>query len=160
MIICTQHVWQRKDGVRFRTTEENDGLTLKLWRGEGMSLLGFDLERDSVTPQFVGFAVRCKHPGAADFVELSNRIAFHYTGANAGKKFFPTSKAPYQKFRWVHFPREVVPGDYRYECQSASDRDPRSASKRDPFVLPFERLALAPSELVGVAETVRARVVM
>ena len=46
------------------------------------------------------------------------------------------------------------------QCQSASDRDPRSASKRDPFVLPFERLALAPSELVGVAETVRARVVM
>ena len=45
-------------------------------------------------------------------------------------------------------------------CQSASDRDPRSASKRDPFVLRFERLALAPSELVGVAETVRARVVM
>ena len=46
------------------------------------------------------------------------------------------------------------------DCQSASDRDPRSASKRDPFVLRFERLAGAPSELVGVADTVRARVVM
>jgi len=45
-------------------------------------------------------------------------------------------------------------------CQSASDRDPRSASKRDFFVLRFERLALAPSELVGVAETARARVVV
>jgi len=44
------------------------------------------------------------------------------------------------------------------ECQSASDRDPRSASKRDPLVLRFERLAFAPSELVGVAETGRARV--
>ena len=43
-------------------------------------------------------------------------------------------------------------------CQSASDRDPRSASKRDPLVLRFERLAFAPSELVGVAETGRARV--
>jgi peptidoglycan/xylan/chitin deacetylase (PgdA/CDA1 family) len=30
-------------------------------------------------------------------------------------------------------------------CQSASDRDPRSASNRDPFVLRFERLALASS---------------
>ena len=38
-------------------------------------------------------------------------------------------------------------------CQSASDRDPGSASKRDPRFLRFERLALAPSELVGVAET-------
>ena len=46
------------------------------------------------------------------------------------------------------------------KCQSASDRDPRSASKRDPFVLRFERLALAPSELVGVAETARARIVV
>ncbi len=44
-------------------------------------------------------------------------------------------------------------------CQSASDWDPRSASKRDPFVLRFERLALAPSELVVVAEAGRARVV-
>src|ERR1700738_2341916 len=43
-------------------------------------------------------------------------------------------------------------------CQSASDRDPGSASHRDPLVLRFERLALAPSELVGVAETGRARV--
>ena len=41
-------------------------------------------------------------------------------------------------------------------CQSASDRDPRSASNRDPLVLRFGRLALAPSELVGVAETGRA----
>ena len=38
-------------------------------------------------------------------------------------------------------------------CQSALDRDPRSASKRDPLVLRFERLALAPSELAGIAET-------
>src|SRR5260370_40249081 len=44
-------------------------------------------------------------------------------------------------------------------CQSASDRDPGSASKRDPPFLRFERLALAPSELIGVTETGRARVV-
>ena len=43
-------------------------------------------------------------------------------------------------------------------CQSALDRDPVSASKRDPLVLRFERLAFAPSELAGVAETGRARV--
>ena len=48
--------------------------------------------------------------------------------------------------------------DWVVRCQSASDRGPRSASKRDPLVLRFGRLALAPSELVGVAETGRARV--
>ena len=46
----------------------------------------------------------------------------------------------------------------RAGCQSAPNRDPGSASKRDPTFLRFERLALAPSELVGVAETTRARV--
>src|SRR5271169_3542630 len=48
--------------------------------------------------------------------------------------------------------------DCSIACQSAFDRDPRSASKRDPLVLRFERLAFAPSEVVGVAETGRARV--
>ena len=56
---------------------------------------------------------------------------------------------------------QAVAGKFLAEkvgCQSASDRDPGSASKRDPPFLRFERLALAPSELVGVAETGRARV--
>ena len=44
-------------------------------------------------------------------------------------------------------------------CQSAPERDPRSASKRDPFERRVLAVALAPSELVGVAETARARVV-
>ena len=45
------------------------------------------------------------------------------------------------------------------ECQSASNRDPRFASKRDPFERRVRPVAFAPSELVGVAETARARVV-
>ena len=44
-------------------------------------------------------------------------------------------------------------------CQSAPNRDPLSASKRDPFERRVRAVALAPSELVGVAETARARVV-
>ena len=42
-------------------------------------------------------------------------------------------------------------------CQSALDRDPVSASKRDPFERRVLPVALAPSELAGVAETERAR---
>src|SRR5467141_4025101 len=45
------------------------------------------------------------------------------------------------------------------DCQSALDWDPLSASKRDPFERRVRPVALAPSELAGVAETVRARVV-
>jgi hypothetical protein len=43
-------------------------------------------------------------------------------------------------------------------CQSALDRDPRSASNRDPLERRVLAVALAPSELAGVAETARARV--
>ena len=45
------------------------------------------------------------------------------------------------------------------KCQSAGNRDPLSASKRDPFGRRARAVALAPSELVGVAQTARARVV-
>jgi hypothetical protein len=44
-------------------------------------------------------------------------------------------------------------------CQSALKIDPRSASNFDPFVRRVLAVALAPSELAGVAETARARVV-
>ena len=43
-------------------------------------------------------------------------------------------------------------------CQSAPDEDPLSASKRDPLDRRARAVAIAPSELVGVAETPRARV--
>ena len=42
-------------------------------------------------------------------------------------------------------------------CQSAFKFDPASASNFDPFGRRVLAVALAPSELVGVAETVRAR---
>ena len=47
----------------------------------------------------------------------------------------------------------------REDCQSALDWDPLSASNRDPFERRVRPVALAPSELAGVAETVRAQVV-
>jgi hypothetical protein len=47
----------------------------------------------------------------------------------------------------------------RDECQSARKFDPISASNFDPFERRARAVALAPSELVGVAETARARVV-
>jgi transposase InsO family protein len=43
-------------------------------------------------------------------------------------------------------------------CQSAFDRDPGSAFKRDPFERRVRTVALAPSELARVAETARVRV--
>ena len=48
--------------------------------------------------------------------------------------------------------------EFRDACQSAPNRAPGSAPKRDPFERRVRAVALALSELVGVAETGRARV--
>ncbi len=63
--------------------------------------------------------------------------------------------------RWID--TFYLPGDFfgldarKEQCQSALDQDPRSASKRDPLERRVLAVALAPSELAGVAETARAR---
>ncbi|MHC2293430.1 hypothetical protein ACVIJW_009300 [Bradyrhizobium barranii subsp. barranii] len=66
----------------------------------------------------------------------------------------------------VLYLRGISTGDFQEalsallgKCQSAFDWDPLSASKRDPFDRRALLVALGSSELVGVAETARARVV-
>ena len=54
--------------------------------------------------------------------------------------------------------RQDVAEQLKIICQSALDRDPRSASNGDPLERRVLAVALAPSELAGVAETARARV--
>jgi len=59
---------------------------------------------------------------------------------------------------WHH---KLAPGLHvSPDCQSAFKFDPRSASNFDPLWRRVLTVALAPSELVGVAETARARVVV
>ena len=53
----------------------------------------------------------------------------------------------------------LSPVNGSFACQSALKFDPVSASNFDPFERRVLAVALAPSELVGVAETARARVV-
>ncbi|WP_292156305.1 phospholipase D-like domain-containing protein [Mesorhizobium sp.] len=82
-----------------------------------MCLLGFDV--DNPEDDFVGFAVEYKEPGDAEFKRLHNRIAFDYdvpvVAAVDGQRTFPTTEAPLQTFRWVHFPWEPRKGIYTYK---------------------------------------------
>ena len=59
--------------------------------------------------------------------------------------------------RWLDLMDDWNIRAHNEACQSALDRDPGSASKRDPFERRVRTVALAPSELAGVAETERAR---
>ncbi|WP_448885598.1 hypothetical protein [Citrobacter telavivensis] len=93
----------------------DNGFHFKLWRGERMVLLGFDV--DEPEPDFVGFAIKVCPPNSKDYTYLKNRIAFDYTNAKVtGDRLFDTNIAPLQKFRWIHFPWQPVAGIYRYQA--------------------------------------------
>ncbi len=60
----------------FEIQDSKNGFSLKLWRGERMRLLGFDV--DQPEPDLVGFAIECRSPGSAELFPLRNRLAFSY----------------------------------------------------------------------------------
>jgi hypothetical protein len=101
----------------FENKISKDGFTCKLWRGERMNLIGFDVAPPA-EPDLVGFSIEVKAPDAPDFAPLRNRIAFSYPQGAAiavnGDRNFPSLQAPFQKFRWVHFPADPVDGTYSY----------------------------------------------
>lgn len=100
----------------FANQTSKDGFNFKLWRGERMTLLGFDI--DAPEADFVGFSVEVEAPGSGEFVPLRNRIAFAYDRpvreAVDGFRNFDSRDAPFQKFRWIHFPFDPRDGSYRY----------------------------------------------
>ncbi|HEY0162665.1 MAG TPA: hypothetical protein VGB69_08325, partial [Edaphobacter sp.] len=100
----------------FMNSGKHRSLTAKLWRGERMCLLGMDVTNPE--PDFVGFSIEVKSPGNRLYSPLRNRIAFSYdqpaTDAVNGFRNFPSLAAPFQKFRWMHFPYDPKDGTYRY----------------------------------------------
>jgi hypothetical protein len=100
----------------FTNSKTTAGLSVKLWRGERMVLIGMNV--DNPEPDFVGFSIEEQGPGSSTFVPLRNRLNFAYDQpvANAvnGYRNFPSTQAPFQKFRWIQFPFDPTPGEYTY----------------------------------------------
>jgi phosphatidylserine/phosphatidylglycerophosphate/cardiolipin synthase-like enzyme len=102
----------------FQVRKSKDGFSVKLWLGERMCLLGFDVAEPE--DDLVGFAIECKAPHAAKFEPLMNRLAFEYDEEEAedeavsGDRQYPSIEAPFQKFRWIHFPPDPKDGEYSY----------------------------------------------
>ncbi len=100
----------------FTNSGENAGLNVKLWRGERMCLVGMDVQEPEA--DFVGFTIEVRSPGESSYLALRNRLNFDYK-KQAGKavdgfRNFPSTQAPFQKFRWVHFPYDPKGGNYVY----------------------------------------------
>lgn len=96
----------------FEIRESKSGFTLKLFRGERMALLGFDVEQPE--DDLVGFAIECSEPKEKGFHPLLNRITFDTARPVDGSRKFSSLNSPFQKFRWVHFPHDPKSGTYRY----------------------------------------------
>ena len=97
----------------FFVTGSKDGFRIKLWRGERMCLLGFNVEQPE--DDFVGFAVEYQEPGSNEWLKLNNRLNFSYSASTNGYRNYPATEAPLQMFRWIHFPWNPQPGMYTYK---------------------------------------------
>ncbi len=98
--------------------EAKDGITIKLHRGEHMCLVGFNLEGEKATNEFVGFSLEFQEPGSDQWKRVWNRLQFSYDrlSEEEKRKGAPSTLAPIQKFRWLHFPHETMDGEYRYRA--------------------------------------------
>jgi phosphatidylserine/phosphatidylglycerophosphate/cardiolipin synthase-like enzyme len=89
--------------------------TLKLHRGDGMTLLAMNWKDGKPPQDFVGFAIEYKEPGGHKFFPLKNRLCFPGVGGDVNPNRLSTRLSPIQKFRWVHFPRNAeLPGEFIY----------------------------------------------
>lgn len=84
-----------------------NGVTVRAYRGDAMTLLAFNIDESLLKSNFVGFSVKYKTPsGSSNF--LTNRINFVGDG-----KLTDSDLAPFQKFRWIH-----VPGTFHQNLNS------------------------------------------
>lgn len=103
--------------VEFQVTGQNPTalFTLKLHRGDGMTLVAMNWKSGKPPRDFVGFAIEYKEPGGDKFFALKNRIAFPGALGAVNPNSLSTRLSPIQKFRWVHFPRNAeLAGEFVY----------------------------------------------
>jgi PLD-like domain len=102
----------------FEPKVSKDGLTFKIYRGEGAALLAFDLEKKQATDNFVGFSIEVCYPGSNRWGALRNRLHFNYLPTPERSRSFPSTEAPFQKFRWIHVPSEIPEGEFKYRVST------------------------------------------
>lgn len=94
--------------------------TLKLHRGEGMTLIAMNWKDGKPPVDFVGFVIEYKEPGGDRFFALNNRIGFRGSDGKVNRDTLSTRLSPIQKFRWVHFPYSAgIDGEFSYRVTPA-----------------------------------------
>ena len=101
----------------FQTLGQNRAapFTLKLHRGEGMTLLAMNWIDEEPPADFVGFAIEYKEPKGKRYFAVKNRLNFLDAEGEVNPNQTSTLLSPIQMFRWVHFPRNAeLPGEFTY----------------------------------------------
>jgi hypothetical protein len=102
-------------GFQVEGTNGNAPFTLKLHRGEGMTLVAMNWKNGQPPRDFVGFAIEYQEPGGSQYYALNNRLGFLDAAGNVDPTALSTLQSPIQKFRWVHFPSNAdLVGDFKY----------------------------------------------
>ena len=99
------------------TSATKDGLTVKIYRGDGSAMLAFNVDKGKTT-NLAGFAVKRTAPDGKT-IYLPNRLGFSSCVTSETKteemEGHPSNEAPFQKFRWIDIPEEMQPGDFSYD---------------------------------------------
>jgi hypothetical protein len=101
---------------RVRGDDGAAAFTLTVYRGEGMVLTAMNWKTGTPPRDFVGFAIEYRKPGASEFTAVHSTKNF--PGGAPNEK---STKAPFQRFRWVVFPYEnFTEGEYMFRVTPMS----------------------------------------
>ena len=103
--------------TRFQATGGNSKapFTLKVHRGDGMALLAMNWRNGMPPRNFVGFSIEFREPGSDEFWPVLNSLGFPGQRKTFTDPPIESTKAPIQKFRWVHFPGNAEKkGEFTY----------------------------------------------
>jgi len=116
--------------------------TLKLHRGDGMTLLAMNWKGGKPPQDFVDFAIEYKEPNGDKFFALKNRLNFLGPNGKVDLNRVSTRLAPIQMFRWVHFPRNAeLPGKFTYKVTPVfmNDKDELSYGEEQKAAIELRR---------------------
>lgn len=119
---------------------------LTVHRGDGMCLLAMDWKGGEPPADFVGFAIEFQPPGGDRFYAVNNRLCFpgrEKPASPDGKAAqYPSTEAPFQTFRWVHFPRDADKPSlfsYRVTPMFMGDNDAMSRGEPQDVAIELQR---------------------
>lgn len=78
-----------------------NGVYIKAYQGDHMTMLAFDIDDSLNTNEFVGFTLSYKTPSKIEY-QITNKLNF--TGED---KLTDSKDSPIQKFRWLHVPGNI-----------------------------------------------------